>query len=358
MTKAKSLLLRLLIFIGVLLVLSYLYLHVFNDTLRTRCKDDSPLCRAENVATESVATESVATTLSHSSSMNGSGATESVTTLSHSSSMNGNVSIKSVADLYAHLVIATAFSSNHFEEGKGMIGSVQKCLPDKKIIVYDLGLTSSQRTELNSYCNVELRLFPFDIYEPFIKNLGYYSWKVVIAKNLSQDYNVIMYGDSSLRMISCDINKALAHLFKFPFLDARPLAFRAIEFTHDGMIQYLGFPPSRKFMAKVETAEAGCWLMWANSIMQEKLIEPWLDCALHVECIGPKGARHVPCNFTDIHDGRYVGCHRYDQSALNLILTREFGLDAVQKTFNRKISRELWTIERRPTKQYPISVCT
>ena len=77
-----------------------------------------------------------------------------------------------------------------------MIGSVQKCLPDKKVIVYDLGLTSSQRTELNSYCNVELRLFPFDIYEPFIKNLGYYSWKVVIAKILSQEYNVIMYGDS------------------------------------------------------------------------------------------------------------------------------------------------------------------
>ena len=81
MTKAKSLLLRLLIFIGVLLVLSYLYLHVFNDTLHTRCKDDSPLCRTENVATESVAAESVAT--------------ESVaTTLSHSSSMNGNVSIQ------------------------------------------------------------------------------------------------------------------------------------------------------------------------------------------------------------------------------------------------------------------------
>ena len=61
MTKAMSLLLRLLIFIGVLLVRSYLYLHVFNNTLRTRCKDDSPLCRTENVATETVATETVAT---------------------------------------------------------------------------------------------------------------------------------------------------------------------------------------------------------------------------------------------------------------------------------------------------------
>ena len=141
-----------------------------------------------------------------------------------------------MADLYAHLVVATAFSSNHFEEGEGMIGSVQRCLPDKKIIVCDLGLNWSQRRELNSYCNVELCLFPFDDYEPFMKDIGYFSWKVVIAKNLSQEYNVIMYGDSSLRMISCDIKEALAHLFKFPFLDARPSRYHTIEFT---LVRYL-----------------------------------------------------------------------------------------------------------------------
>ena len=369
----------------------HLYLRFVSDaTPGTGC-EDSPLCRTDPLALDhaepavrgtsintitqnstttgilsrssingNVTTESVTTTLSHSSFINGNVTTESVaTTLSHSSSINENVSIKSVADLYAHLVIATAFSSNHFEEGKGMIGSVQRCLPDKKIIVYDLGLNWSQRRELNSYCNVELRHFPFDNYEPFIKDLGYFSWKVVIAKILSQEYNVIMYGDSSLRMISCNINKALAHLFKFPFLDARPLRYHTIEFTHDGMIQYLGYPPSRKFMARVKTVQAGCWLMWANSIMQEKLIEPWLDCALHVECIGPKGARHHPCNLADMnHDGRYVGCHRYDQSALNLILTREFGLDAVNKACDVRISYALWTVQRSPTKKYKVSLCT
>ena len=367
--KSKSRFLSLLIIVGVILVWIYsrdhLYLRLVSDTTGTRCEDSS-LCRTDQLALDhaepavrgTTITQNT-TTLSRSSSINENVATESVITLSHSSSMNVSRAIKSVADLYARLVIATAFSGNHFEEGKGMIGSVQRCLPDKKIVVYDLGLNWSQRRELNSYCNVELRLFPFDNYEPFMKDLGYFSWKVVIAKILSQEYNVIMYGDSSLRMISCDINKAVAHLFKFPFLDSRPLRYHTIEFTHDGMIQYLGYPPSRKFMAKVKTVQAGCWLMWANSIMQEKLIEPWLDCALHVECIGPKGARHHPCNLTDMnHDGRYVGCHRYDQSALNLILTREFGLDAVSKACNVRISYTLWTVQRSPTKKYKVSLCT
>ena len=59
--------------------------------------------------------------------------------------------------------------------------------------------------------------------------------------------------------------------------------------------------------------------------MKEKFIEPWLDCALHVECIAPKGSKGWPCGHIINHDGHYIGCHRYDQSALNLILAREFG---------------------------------
>ena len=52
---------------------------------------------------------------------------------------------------------------------------------------------------------------------------------------------------------------------------------------------------------------------------------PWVDCAEHVECISPKGAKRGPCNWKLKPDYLYVGCHRYDQSALNVLLMREFG---------------------------------
>ena len=170
-----------------------------------------------------------------------------------------------------------------------------------------------------------------------------------------------MYGDASLRMKSCDMNKALDHLLKFPFLDLSLTSFSTIEFTHDGMMKYLQYPKHpkhRKDIAQLETLQATCFLIWANSLMQEKLIEPWLDCALHQECIAPKGSRLKPCDFTKVGQGYYVGCHRYDQSALNLILAREFGVDGLLRGANTTITHPTWRVDRHRTEYYSLSYCT
>ena len=262
--------------------------------------------------------------------------------------------------LFDHLVVLTAFSDNHFEEAKDMIASMQTCLPDKKIIVYDLGLNYKNKREVRKYCNVELRSFPFKHYrQPHMKHLKTYAWKPVIVKLVSQEYDVIMYGDASLRMKSRNMSKALNHLLKFPFLSLCPTSLRAIEFTDDGMMKYLQYPKHRKDIAQLETLQGGCFLIWANSVMQEKLIEPWLDCALHQECIAPKGSTGLyrSCNFTSVHDGHYVGCHRYDQSALNLILAREFGDDGVNNGANRNITLRTWNVVRHKTNYYNLSYC-
>ena len=260
--------------------------------------------------------------------------------------------------LFDNLVVLTAFSDNHFEEAKDMIASMQTCLPDKKIVVYDLGLSSKKKKEVHKYCNVELRSFPFKHYrQPHVKKLSSYAWKPIIVKLVSQEYDVIMYGDASLRMKSCNISKALDHLLKFPFLDLGPISLHTIEFTHDGMMEYLHYPKHRKDIGQLGTLQGGGFLIWANSVMQEKLIEPWLDCALHQECIAPKGSRSNPCNFTKGGHGNYVGCHRYDQSALNLILAREFGVDSVFKGANKTITLPTWKVVRFKTNNYNLSYC-
>ena len=250
--------------------------------------------------------------------------------------------------MYQHLIILTAISDNHFSESKGMFSTVRNCFPEKKIIVYDLGLNETNKRHLTQQDNTELRPFPFEEYSniTYLKDLKCYGWKPIIAYKVSLEYDVILYGDSSLRMKSCNIAPALEHLLKFPIFSGHPVHYRAIEFTHDGMIEYLKFPNTRKEMADVKTYSGGLWLLLVNSESRKKIIEPWFDCALHKQCMAPAGSQRKPCHFTDIHDGHYVGCHRYDQSALNLILAREYGLHYFSRGADHTISDKLFMIKR------------
>ena len=247
--------------------------------------------------------------------------------------------------LQERLVYVTAISDSHFKEALLMFGSVEHCLPNTTLIVYDLGLSDKNRQYLMKNHHVELRLFPFNNYShlPHVKNLFSYAWKPIMVQMLVQEYNVILYLDSSIRMKSCDIKPSLSQLLKFPFFDLAPYISHFIEFAHEGMLKYLQYPKHRRDVAHINVnLRAGCWIMWVNDIIRKKLIKPWLDCALHKECIAPEGA---PCRMTSIHDGRYIGCHRYDQSALNVIIAREFGMNAGYKAINLSISDSTWDIE-------------
>ena len=248
------------------------------------------------------------------------------------------------------LVAVTAISDNHFDESQPMLSSVERCLPNNKIILYDLGLKDENKRRIGElYKNVQILPFPFSDYEnhSHVRDLLTYAWKPIIIKKVSLEYDIIMYGDASMRMTeSCDIKQALSHLLYFPFFAAVRYYHKAIEFTHDGMIEYLHFPKARKDLADMYSIEATGFLMWANTIMKELLIEPWLDCALHRECIAPLGATLRPCHMTQNHDGHYIGCHRYDQSALDIILAREFGPHSTQRAKNEEMRKSIWYFQK------------
>ena len=109
-----------------------------------------------------------------------------------------------VDTMVKRLVVATGISSNHYQEAMaGLIGSVQRMMPKTKIIVYDLGLTAKQRDNVRRICDVELRTFNFPKYPDHVspRTLNNYAWKPLIAAELSEEYEMIMYGDSSVRLL-------------------------------------------------------------------------------------------------------------------------------------------------------------
>ena len=263
---------------------------------------------------------------------------------------------------YCKLVVVTAISSNHYEEAQDMIASVQKFLPSTKLILYDLGLSAAQKGKLQRYCNVEVRSFRFEKYPPHTKNLQLYAWKTFIIKEVASEYEVLFWGDSSARVIGSSFaDKVFPFLLKFPFVAGSTTPLPIVSLTHDGMLKYLNMTVTRKQMGQFGHLEANCWVMWANSLMRTKFITHWVDCGLHQKCISPDGASLYSCNFglgnKNKGAGLYVGCHRYDQSALSMILIREFGVQVWDKVAHNE-AKAIFRVHRGGITHQPIKLCS
>ncbi len=256
------------------------------------------------------------------------------------------------------LVMVTALSSNHFKESTDYFGSVYAKLPNAMIIVYDLGLTNDQVNTIQSYCNVkEVRKLNFDKYPSHTKRLFVYAWKPFIVNEMSREYEVFLYCDASCR-IKDNFVDFLPKLLKFPVLPGLWLPGSVILTTHDGMLNYLQPKMNRSQLTQLRSFGATALLIWVTDYLKDKVLSHWVDCAMHVECISPKGSKLLPCNFR-LPSPKYVGCHRYDQSALNVILMRELGanMSTVFSDEDGVPAKDLVDIERYSTAHYNNHQC-
>jgi hypothetical protein len=65
------------------------------------------------------------------------------------------------------------------------------------------------------------------------------------------------------------------------------------------------------------------------------IIRWWLLCALDENCIAP--TYNTACWFDKQFTGRYADCHRYDQSALNILLANYFDDDEQRYTGKHRV---------------------
>ena len=252
------------------------------------------------------------------------------------------------------IVVVTGFSSNHFMESKDFFGSIYKHMPNTKIIVFNLGLKPNEVKELKSYCSLEVRDFQFDHYPKHMEDLYSYAFKPLMLEEISKEYELILYCDASCRLQK-PINSLLKHLVRFPLVGGSPSTFPMTTTTHDGMLKYLKLNYSRAVLSHVHASiEANSLIMWFTALLKEKIMKYWVDCALHRDCIAPQGSSRFGCGMyiylhPEVLGEKYAGCHRYDQSAINLILFREFGLNAT-----RPLSAvdKLFKIERKPAYKF------
>ena len=203
-----------------------------------------------------------------------------------------------------------------------MIASAQRFLPTTRIVVYDLGLKENERKELESFCNVEVRKFVFKQYPPHFRNLFKYVWKPTLVRTVAQEAEYVCWADASVRFVE-NFEHALTMLDKFP-VKGHKHAFKIVQVTHETSLRYLNM--TREKMQDVIGVESGLLLFKTNSLVMN-LLNRWCECAAHESCIAPRTSSIYGCNFTKAKPQslEYIGCHRFDQSVLNIIIVRDFG---------------------------------
>ena len=195
--------------------------------------------------------------------------------------------------LYCRLVVVTAISSNHFEEAQDMIHSAQKNVPSTTILVYDLGLNENERKNLSHHCHVEVRTFPFEKYPPHFRALALNeAWKPIIINELTKEYDVILYGDASLRIRKPVKDNLLPYLMEFPLIPCKTVYHSVIAVTPPETYNYLGLKLTRKQAWKAMPREIQSTMMcvWATELMKDKFLHEALGGLCHVRGVHvPKG---------------------------------------------------------------------
>ncbi|CAG5129940.1 unnamed protein product [Candidula unifasciata] len=236
---------------------------------------------------------------------------------------------------YYDLIIVSAVSSSHFEEGQAMLYNIHKHLfPHLRnftFVYYNLGLSAEQRNILSKICRCHLIDFPFELFPEFVRFRKCYTWKPLIVSAHISRSNLLVWIDASVRFNS-EFNKFTELLNRARsrgmqvFLNKQTIA----HATLPSMFHFFGDEACVYVNSSVTVATV--LVFHNNLVVRRAIVEPWAACAISRRCMCPRGVDlfqiRISCH---LETGEYGTCHRFDQSAISIILAKMYqdGLDYI-----------------------------
>ena len=229
-------------------------------------------------------------------------------------------------------VALTAASSNHHSELQDAIASVQNFHPNMKIIVYNLGLLDCEVKHLNKMHNVEVARFPFDQYPSHVGKLMNYAWKIFAINKTLQVHEIVFWMDASVRLNAPLTDKVLHDLQAFPFRGELLYPFYDAAVSYDSTYKWFGV--TRRLMSRKSQVQGTMQFLRNSPFLHKRIYKEMVRCALDTECIDPLDSSPF-CSqkvyFFEDEDELpeeipNCKCFRYDQSALTILIHREFNV--------------------------------
>ncbi|KAI5709731.1 hypothetical protein M8J75_002825 [Diaphorina citri] len=232
-------------------------------------------------------------------------------------------------------IIVTSVQRNQVHHAVGFVRNIMTQLPNHSAVVYNLGLSSYDVKMLMKFCNSSRCFvidFNYDLFPSHVSKLSLHAYRPVVIQDALNFAGAVLYMECDVRFsfgnITSLVNKSLQSgiiLSEQEDISASNQKHAVTSLTHPKMFEYFQtvvdnfqFTP----MMSVRTM-----LVYNTKAIHENVMLPWVQCALIQECIYPIGAQSDGCRFDKKPQYRYSGCHRYDESSLNVVLGLYFGVD-------------------------------
>uniref|UniRef100_A0A914WTI8 Uncharacterized protein n=1 Tax=Plectus sambesii TaxID=2011161 RepID=A0A914WTI8_9BILA len=218
-------------------------------------------------------------------------------------------------------IFATGSSSNHFTEARALIVSIRAQFGSTpRIIFYDLGLSDGEAAEVKAGCNIEYRKFAFEKYPSSVRDLTTFRWKILIISQLQREFSTFWWVDSSIRWSKGSLNDVYESVS-----NGRLGSYLAVDKAHHSVFAATN-PAMYKYLPtdvdKIGTTMmyGGGFILFYRTPASVEVLKWLVLCAMEDNCINPPNS-NLNCQFVDRENWKlYANCHRYDQSAVNVIL--------------------------------------
>ena len=223
--------------------------------------------------------------------------------------------------------LVTGVEPGQGELGLGLVKSAHHFLPATSLLVFDLGLAKYDRDRLEKHCNsttCSLHTFDFAPWPSHLRALHLRAYRPLIIQTVLRDVGSVVWLDPDHRLTTSNLSQWLeAARIEGVVVWQQGEATATTALTHPRMFEFF---PGVKYeeYAFQHMASASVVVLVYTQATHSKLMLPWLRCALTESCINPIGAQDSGCRFDKKPQYRYSGCHRYDVSALNLVLGSMF----------------------------------
>ncbi|XP_061401297.1 uncharacterized protein LOC133337049 [Musca vetustissima] len=201
--------------------------------------------------------------------------------------------------------------------------------PNEYLMIYDLGLSEEELRALTAYCNnsrCTVISYDLSVFPSHVADQRMHAYRPIIIKDALIRSKSILFAENYIRIrgTSRDLSDLQKHLHLVGVLGWNSPTAVSTR-THPKMFDY--FQTDADDFIFLRMVDLDTVLFEDTAFVAEKILLPWIKCALTLECIDPIGAQSNGCKYNKKPQYRYSGCHSYDTSAFNIVLGLTWHLD-------------------------------